>query len=64
MATLNPRDNSSLASDELMIPLPNDEATPPVVKIYFVSAMIIWYIRFEPDHAQKNKLHTGKLSFR
>jgi hypothetical protein len=24
-----------------MIPFPNDEATPPVVKIYFVSAMMI-----------------------
>jgi hypothetical protein len=64
MATLKPRDNSSLASDELMIPLPNDEATPPVVKIYFVSAMIVCYIRFEPDRPQKNKLHTGKPRFR
>ena len=28
-----------------MIPLPNEEATPPVTKMYFVSATIMYFKR-------------------
>ena len=31
---------SNLPIDDEMIPFPNEEATPPVTKIYFVSATI------------------------
>ena len=34
---------NNLPTDEDMIPLPNDEATPPVTKIYFVSPTIILF---------------------
>jgi hypothetical protein len=32
---------SNLASDELIMPLPKEEATPPVVKMYRVSAIVL-----------------------
>lgn len=36
MVTENSLDCKSLASEAETIPLPNEEATPPVTKIYFV----------------------------
>lgn len=36
MVTENPLDCKSLASEAETMPLPNEEATPPVTKIYFV----------------------------
>ena len=36
MVTLNPLACRSLANDAAMIPLPREEATPPVTKTYFV----------------------------
>jgi hypothetical protein len=35
MVTEKPLDCSSLASEAAMIPLPSDEVTPPVTKMYF-----------------------------
>jgi hypothetical protein len=39
MVTLRPRACNNLANDAEMIPFPNDDATPPVTKIYFVDDM-------------------------
>ena len=36
MVTLKPLACRSLAKEAEMIPLPNEEVTPPVTKIYFV----------------------------
>jgi hypothetical protein len=36
MVTLKPLAWSNLANDAAMIPLPNDEVTPPVTNIYLV----------------------------
>ena len=35
MVTEKPRDYSSLPSEAEMIPLPNEDVTPPVTKMYF-----------------------------
>lgn len=40
MVTLKPRDWSNLARDAAMMPLPSEEVTPPVTKMYFV--LVIW----------------------
>ena len=40
MVTLNPLDWSSLPKEAAMIPLPRDEVTPPVMKMYFVDEAI------------------------
>jgi len=40
IVTLYPLACSNLPSDDAMIPLPRDETTPPVTKMYFVSATI------------------------
>jgi hypothetical protein len=34
--TLSPRDSRIAASEDAAIPLPRDETTPPVMKMYFV----------------------------
>lgn len=39
MVTLKPRAFSRHASDEEMIPLPSDDTTPPVTKMYLVSTL-------------------------
>ena len=36
MVTRKPLACKSLANDEAMIPFPSEDATPPVIKIYFV----------------------------
>jgi hypothetical protein len=36
MVTLSPRACNSLAKLAAIMPLPNDEVTPPVTKMYFV----------------------------
>ena len=36
MVTLKPRACKSLANEAEMIPLPKEDVTPPVTKIYFV----------------------------
>lgn len=41
MVTLYPRACSNFPREEDSIPFPNEETTPPVTKIYFVSATII-----------------------
>lgn len=40
MVTLRPRDSRMAASEEAAMPLPNDDTTPPVIKIYFVMIKI------------------------
>jgi hypothetical protein len=39
IVTENPLATSSLAMEEEIIPLPRDEVTPPVTKMYFVEGM-------------------------
>lgn len=39
MVTLNPRALRRHANDDDMIPLPSDDTTPPVTKIYLVSTL-------------------------
>lgn len=41
MVTLKPRALSRHANDEEMIPLPSDDTTPPVTKMYLVSTLDI-----------------------
>lgn len=41
MVTLKPLAIRSFAREEEMIPFPSEEATPPVVKIYRVSAIVM-----------------------
>jgi len=36
MVTLNPRACNNFAREAETMPLPNDEVTPPVTKMYFV----------------------------
>src|SRR4026209_1297021 len=36
MVTLRPRSTSNLPSEAAVIPLPREETTPPVMKMYFV----------------------------
>jgi hypothetical protein len=36
IVTLRPRASRMAASDDAAIPLPNDETTPPVMKMYLV----------------------------
>jgi hypothetical protein len=38
----NPRFLSKRPSDAATIPLPSDETTPPVTKIYFVILKLLW----------------------
>jgi hypothetical protein len=35
MVTLSPRDSRSVAKEAEAMPLPKEETTPPVIKIYF-----------------------------
>ncbi len=46
MVTLYPLACNSLPIDEDIIPLPSDEATPPVTNIYFVSPIKLVYVLF------------------
>ena len=39
MVTLYPLDCNSLANDADMIPLPKEEVTPPVTKMYFTESI-------------------------
>ena len=41
MVTLNPLDFSSKPSEAETIPLPKEEVTPPVTKMYFVFFLLI-----------------------
>lgn len=36
MVTFKPRASKIAASEEAAMPLPNDDTTPPVIKMYFV----------------------------
>ena len=50
MVTVYPRDWSSLANEAEIIPLPSDDVTPPVTKIYFEEAIVefnVWCLVFE-----------------
>ena len=37
MVTLSPRDSNSEANEADAMPLPREDTTPPVIKIYFVA---------------------------
>jgi hypothetical protein len=37
MVTLSPRDSKSVAKEAAAMPLPKEDTTPPVIKIYFVA---------------------------
>lgn len=41
MATLYPLDCNNLASEEAIMPFPNEEATPPVTNTYFVDTIFV-----------------------
>ena len=43
MVTRYPLACSNLANDAAMIPLPNEDDTPPVTKMYFVVFMCVSY---------------------
>ena len=43
MVMLYPLACNNLPTEEDMIPLPNEEATPPVTKIYFVSPTMLLF---------------------
>jgi hypothetical protein len=36
MVTLSPRDSKSAAKEAAAMPLPKEDTTPPVIKIYFI----------------------------
>ena len=40
MVTLKPRESNKRAMDDEMMPLPKDDTTPPVTKIYLVSTIL------------------------
>ena len=46
MVTEYPLAVNNLPKDAEMIPLPNDEVTPPVTKIYFVGNLLTVYSSF------------------
>jgi hypothetical protein len=48
MVTLKPRESSNRASDDEMMPLPNDDTTPPVTKMYRVSTVRLFnFLQFK-----------------
>jgi hypothetical protein len=47
MAAVNPLATSNFAIEEEMIPLPREEVTPPVTKIYLVLDMVSVRIKKE-----------------
>ena len=49
MVTLYPRDCKSLAKEAEIIPLPNDEVTPPVTNIYLVMILCEFSPGFVPE---------------
>lgn len=56
MVTEKPRACNSLAKDAETIPLPKEEVTPPVTKIYFAVATSLNLI-----FAQKRKFFANKI---
>jgi hypothetical protein len=37
------------------MPLPKEEATPPVKKIYFVSVILFYFLNFKPQSYKKDR---------
>ena len=66
MVTLKPRDCKSLANEAEIIPLPSEEVTPPVTKIYFVfgkteTVYVCAKVIINPENREFKKINSQNI---
>ena len=63
IVTFKPRDSRIDARDAAAIPLPKEETTPPVTKIYFVAILFALEIIKEMDKMNGNNHQDGNTVY-
>ena len=64
MVTFKPRFLSKRPKLEAEIPLPSDETTPPVTKIYFVMPCFLSFLLFSVKIKKSSQIHGSLIAHR